>query len=256
MAESILEHEISRQICLLKETALETFGIMLTDEHLSKFLHYTHLLLEWNQRVNLTAITDPAGIMVKHFLDSMIFVQWIQNEYSKEYPQVSLRIGDLGTGAGFPGIPIKILLPETEVYLIDALAKRITFLDIVIDELGLSQIYACHARAEDIGRNPLYRESFDLIAARAVAELPVLLEYAIPLLQIGGRLLAAKGLDPEKEISSAEQAFRLLNCSLDHLEKYRLAKGADHRSLVIVKKSGRTGDKYPRPAGKPKKNPL
>ncbi|NLI92882.1 MAG: 16S rRNA (guanine(527)-N(7))-methyltransferase RsmG [Peptococcaceae bacterium] len=252
MSEYNLDLEIRSQLQYLKDIALKGFNLELTEAQLSKFLRYTHLLLDWNQRVNLTAIIEPAEIMIKHFLDSMVFVRWIKNVY----PQHTLSLGDLGTGAGFPGIPVKILLPEVHVILIDALAKRVNFLDTVINELELSNIQPCHARAEDIGRDPVYRERLDLITARAVAELPVLLEYAVPLLKVGGRLFAAKGLDPEGEIVSSEKALKLLNCEIEHLEKYRLAEGADHRSLIIIKKNGRTSDKYPRPAGKPKKNPL
>jgi len=167
-----------------------------------------------------------------------------------------LTLGDLGTGAGFPGIPVKICLPQINITLIDALAKRLNFLNEVIVELDLKDISTCHARAEDLGRNSKYRESFDIITVRAVAELPVLLEYAIPLLKVGGKLYAAKGVDPEKEIVSAQKAFKILNCEVENLDKYKLAEGAEYRSLIIVKKNEKTSDKYPRQAGKPKKEPL
>jgi len=244
--------EITKQMQLLAKRALDGFGLELTIDQINYFIKYTFLLLEWNEKINLTAITDPEDIVIKHFLDSLVFVQWINHYYKTQ----RIKVGDLGTGAGFPGIPIKIVLPDVELILIDALAKRITFLNEVIKALNLAHVETIHSRAEDIGRDPEHREGFDLLTARAVAELPVLLEYASPLLRVGGRLFAAKGVDPEDEINSAQNALRLLNCEVEHLVKYRLADGADHRSLIIIKKVAATPAKYPRQAGKPKKNPL
>jgi 16S rRNA (guanine527-N7)-methyltransferase len=252
MLENDFQTEIFKQLKFLKEKAFLGLDLELTDHQLEKFALYTNLLLEWNEKINLTAITDLREIMVKHFLDSLVYVRWLK----KYYPKGKILLGDLGTGAGFPGIPLKILLPDIEVILIDALAKRITFLKKVIADLELLKIKTFHARAEDFGRDLEYRESFDVIVARAVAELPVLLEYASPLLRIGGRLMAAKGINPEEELRSAGKALQVLNCSYEHLEKYSLAEGADHRSLLVIKKIGPTPAKYPRQAGKPKKSPL
>lgn len=236
----------------LKIKAQECFNLELTQVHLAQFFLYAQLLLDWNERMNLTSIIDPEEIVIKHFLDSLIFVKWL-NYY---YPTGKIFLADLGTGAGFPGIPIKILLPKVKVVLIDALRKRINFLNEVNTKLQLQNIDTYHARAEDFGRNNNYRETFDVTVARAVAELPVLLEYSSPLLKVGGRFLAAKGVDPENEVRLTKNAMQVLNCSLEQLEKYSLAEGADYRSFIIIKKTKSTPSLYPRPAGKPKKNPL
>ncbi|UWG97257.1 16S rRNA (guanine(527)-N(7))-methyltransferase RsmG [Dehalobacter sp. DCM] len=237
---------------MLKDKSELDLGIELTEDHVKKFKRYATLLLEWNEKINLTSITEPAEVVTKHFLDSLVFVRWIDRYYSNSEPMIA----DLGTGAGFPGIPIKIVRPKTKIVLIDALAKRINFLNEIINELKLEKVEICHARAEDIGRHKKYREIFDLTVARAVAELPVLLEYATPLLKVNGRFIAAKGIEPEKEIRLADKAMLLLNCELEHVENYSLAEGADYRSLIIIKKIKNTPAKYPRQAGKPKKDPL
>lgn len=247
-----LRQDITQQLDFLKTKTNKDLNLDLSEEQLEKFLLYTELLLEWNKKVNLTTITSPSDIMIKHFLDSLVFVKWIK----RYYQQKKIVVGDLGTGAGFPGIPINIALPEVRVVLIDALAKRINFLKEVKLKINLDKIETCHARAEDIGRKSEYREAFDVVVARAVAELPVLLEYAIPLLKVGGRLIAAKGIDPEREICSAKKALQVLNCEYEYLDKYKLAEGADHRALIIIKKVACTSQKYPRQAGKPKRDPL
>lgn len=237
---------------LLRQKAFDEFEISLSDAQISRFIHYGRMMLEWNEKINLTAITDPEEIIIKHFLDSLVFVKWA----AKLYPAGNFNFADLGTGAGFPGIPFKILYPEVRVVLIDSLAKRLTFLNEVIKQLELTKIETCHARAEDIGRDKQFREMFDIVSARAVAELPVLLEYTIPLLKRNGRLFAAKGVEPEKEIGLAERAMKILNCQVEHLDKYSLGEKADHRCLIIIKKLKHTLPIYPRQAGKPKKSPL
>ncbi|XOF55152.1 MAG: 16S rRNA (guanine(527)-N(7))-methyltransferase RsmG [Dehalobacter sp. 4CP] len=243
--------DLKEPLSVLHDKVRDVLSLELSAEHLEKFEQYTLLLLQRNEQMNLTAITDPAEIVIKHYLDSLVFVKWIMHYY----PNGQIVIADLGTGAGFPGIPIKILLPQIKVVLVDALAKRIHFLQEVCDSLGL-KVETCHARAEDIGRSKAYRQRFDITVARAVAELPVLLEYATPLLKVGGRFIAAKGIDPENEITLAKNALRILNCEVEHVEKYSLAEGADNRSLIIVKKILNTPAQYPRQAGKPKKTPL
>lgn len=252
MSEGELKAEINKQAEYFRIKAQEDFKIDLNSEQLEKFKIYTELLLEWNKKINLTAINDPRDIMIKHFLDSLAFVKYIIDYY----PDTKIRIADLGTGAGFPGIPLSIVLPDVHIVLIDALAKRVNFLNEVIKELELKEIITLHARAEDAGRNKQYREFFDLTVVRAVAELPILLEYASPLLKVGGRLMAAKGIDPEKEFDSADRALNVLNCEQEHVDKYRLADGADYRSMIIIKKVDFTPGRFPRQAGKPKKNPL
>ncbi|NLM20882.1 MAG: 16S rRNA (guanine(527)-N(7))-methyltransferase RsmG [Peptococcaceae bacterium] len=246
------DQQISRHIDVLKNMAMANWDLHLNEIQLSQLTAYTVMLLDWNKKINLTAITDPAQIMIKHFLDSMVFVKKL--DYF--YPQKKLLLADIGTGAGFPGIPIKILRPQINITLIDSLAKRISYLDHVIEALNLKGIKAIHARAEDIGRDQEHRECYDVVVARAVAEFPVLLEYCTPLLKIGGRFIAAKGLDPEKEILLAKNALNVLNCQIELYENYKLAEGADHRSLIIVRKTGQTLAQYPRKPGKPKKDPL
>jgi len=240
------------ELLVLKERALEKFGITLDDRQLAMFARLTEMLLAWNEKINLTTIIEPEDIVIKHYLDSLAFIPWIRR-YSVGQ---NVRLCDLGTGAGFPGLPIKIAMPELKLTLIDSLAKRINFLNQVILTLDLPDVITCHARAEDIGRVADYREKFDIVVARAVAELPILLEYAVPLLKVGGVLLSAKGVDPENEIRRAQKALAVLSCKVEHLEKYSLAEGADNRSLIIIKKILPTASKYPRQAGKPKKNPL
>lgn len=252
MADIMLNEQMSYLLQDLKYKTHEILNLELTDSHLQQFEKYTALLLAWNQKMNLTTITEPSEIMIKHFLDSLVFVKWLDNRKSPN----KLVLGDIGTGAGFPGIPIKILRPDINVLLIDSLKKRTFFLNEVINQLELNSINVIHSRAEDIGRDKLYRESFDIITARAVAELPVLIEYAIPLLKVGGMLYAAKGIEPDKEISAAQNALKLLNSKIEQLEQYRLTEDAAYRSLVIIRKTEKSSEKYPRQAGKPKKNPL
>jgi len=244
--------KISWHVNALKDMAMAYWGLDLSETQIKQFAAYTVMLLDWNKRINLTAITDPEQIMIKHFLDSMAFVKKLDYYYA----QKEILLADIGTGAGFPGIPIKILRPQINITLIDSLAKRIAYLDHVIEGLNLTGIKATHARAEDIGRDKEHREVYDVVVARAVAELPVLLEYCTPLLKIGGRFIAAKGLDPEREISLAKNALNVLNCQIEYYENYKLAEGADHRSLIVVKKTAKTLAQYPRKPGKPKKDPL
>lgn len=158
---------------LLNRLTLERLDIQLSQDQVEKFSTYADLLVQWNEKVNLTSITEPEEIILKHFIDSLALVSFIQGN----------KLADIGTGAGFPGIPLKILLPEVEVYLVDSLAKRLDFLEVVIEELELKKVKTIHARAEDFARDPKYRETFDCVTSRAVARLPVLLEYAVPLLK-------------------------------------------------------------------------
>ncbi|NLP43989.1 MAG: 16S rRNA (guanine(527)-N(7))-methyltransferase RsmG [Peptococcaceae bacterium] len=235
-----------------QNTARRLFDIDISEAQLKQFAIFTDLLLEWNERINLTAITELDEIMVKHFLDSLIFCKWLDRSSFKE----NIVLADLGTGAGFPGIPLKIIFPQMKIVLIDSLNKRINFLNIVKKELCLENLETHHARAEDIGRDINFRQTFDIVVARAVAELAVLLEYCSPLLKVGGHLLAAKGQNPEAEVTSSQRALAELNCKLEMIEKYSLAENADKRSLIIISKTGNTPQKYPRQAGKPKKKPL
>ena len=175
--------------------------IMLSEEQLQKFYKYMKLLLEWNEKINLTAIIEPKEIILKHFIDSLSIIKYIKNKNS---------LVDVGTGAGFPGIPIKIVLPEIKVILIDSLNKRITFLNEVISQLDLKYIEAVHSRVEDFARNKEYREKFDVATARAVAQLPIILEYLIPLTKVKGNIICMKGNKIDEEIKKSKKAISVL----------------------------------------------
>ena len=214
----------------------------LTARQLGQFETYYAMLADWNTRVNLTAITDPEGVAKKHFLDSLAAASYLKQGAS---------VVDVGTGAGFPGLPLLILRPDLKVTLIDSLQKRLVFLDAVLKELKLSAI-CVHARAEDAGQNPLYREKFDVALTRAVSALPVLCELTLPLVKVGGLSIAYKG-DAAEELKSSENALKLLHASAE-----RVIIPADYgaRELVLLKKTGSTPKQYPRKAGTPAKSPL
>jgi 16S rRNA (guanine527-N7)-methyltransferase len=241
------------------DKAIELAGVNLSVHQIQQFWTFGKLLLEWNERINLTAITEPRDIVIKHFLDSLFFVPFLRAEEDRINGRNSgqeLMIADLGTGAGFPGIPLKIALPYLHITLIDSLTKRLNFLQEVIKELNFNQITTYHARAEDAGRDNAYRGKYDIVTARALADLPVLLEYAVPLLKVGGVLLAAKGKAVEEEVDRSKQALKLLNCQVETIKQYKLGEDAEHHSLLLIRKTGATSLKYPRKAGMPKKMPL
>ena len=207
------------------------------------------MLQEWNQKMNLTAIADSEEIAVKHFLDSLTGVRLVN------FSKVESLI-DLGTGAGFPGIPLKILFPEMAVTLADSLNKRITFLNNVIEQLELFSISAIHGRAEDLARKPEYREQFDVCASRAVANLATLSEYCIPFVKIGGQFLSYKGPDADREVQEAENAIYRLGGRFKTSDHFTLPPWQDERVLVLIRKEKATPKKYPRQAGTPSKKPI
>lgn len=206
---------------------------------------YAELLTEWNQKMNLTAIVDPEGIRVKHFLDSALALRCLH---------LSGRVVDVGTGAGFPGLVWAILRPDLKITLLDSLQKRLTFLGEVCRELGV-HAELVHARAEDGGRDPALREQFDCATARAVAGMNVLCEYCLPFVKAGGVFAAFKGPQLEEELPGASNAIRVLGGKLDSVERYELP-GGDQRRLAVVRKVRSTGKQYPRQGGKIKKDPL
>lgn len=230
----------------LKIKAEEKVGIRLNENQLRQFALFGELLLEWNKKVNLTRIIEPEQVIVKHFLDSLILAG---------YP-LGDKICDIGTGAGFPGIPLKIALPSLEVTLIDSLRKRIDFINIVINELRLTSVHARHFRAEEFGRQTNNRCYFDSVTSRAVAGLPVLLEYALPILRIGGFFYAMKSVQVEEELKTINKPLEILGGSLDRVEEINLGPLAEHRTLVVIEKVGETPKQYPRKAGMPEKKPL
>lgn len=214
-----------------------------------QFNKYYELLIDWNNRINLTAITDKEEVWLKHFNDSVSIDKIIDmNEINS--------VIDVGTGAGFPGIPLKIMYPHIKLTLLDSLDKRIRFLNTVVDELGLSDVTTIHGRAEDIARNVLYREQFDLCVSRAVASLPVLTELCVPFVKVGGCFISYKSEKAKEEIKEADRAITLLGTSLSGVEEFNLSNTDNLRVLIKLDKINSTPDDYPRRAGIPGKKPI
>ena len=226
---------------------VEKLGIELNDYQVKQFYNYMKLLIEWNKKINLTAIIDPEDIILKHFIDSLTIAKYI-NEKDK--------IADIGTGAGFPGIPIKILNPENEMLLVDSLNKRIKFLEMVIQEDKLKNIKVLHGRAEEIGRNKAYRGNFDVVTSRAVAKLNILLEYMLPLLKLGGKCICLKGPNIEEELEEARNAIKILGGQIDKIEQMELPYSDNRRNIIIIKAVKQSPNKYPRKPGTPTTSPL
>lgn len=225
------------------------FGITLSAKQVAQFGAYERELLEWNQKFNLTAIRDVEGIRAKHFLDSMsCSLAW------REAPP--RRLVDVGTGAGFPGIVLKILYPGMRLTLVESVGKKANFCRHIVQTLGLDGVEVLTARAEDVGRNPKHREKYDWAAARAVANLPVLAEYLLPLVRVGGGMLAQKGESGPAEAQAAENPLKLLGGCLRQLIPVELPGVAEERYLVVVDKSAATPPTYPRHVGIAAKRPL
>lgn len=228
---------------------LEQTGVEITDAQLEKLNRYKELVLEWNQKFNLTAITDDEEFDIKHFYDCLLPLKEAEVKEAKS-------IIDIGTGAGFPGIPLAIMMPEASFLLLDSLKKRIGFLEVVIEELGLNKVKAIHARAEELGRSPKYREKYDLCISRAVASLDTLSEYCIPFVKVGGYFVSMKGSSGMEEVKEAKNAIEQLGSKLKSAKEYELIEGDHKRFLIIVEKTKNTPKKYPRAGGKPKSKPL
>ena len=233
----------------LLEQGLSQLNIQFTDKQIEQFMKYYDLLIEKNKVMNLTAITDLNEVMTKHFLDSVLISNVL--DMSDFYTLV-----DIGTGAGFPGITIKILFPHLKVTLIDSLNKRLKFLDDVISELELDGIETVHGRAEDLGNNDLYREKYDLCVSRAVANLSTLSEYCIPFIKKDGVFASYKASDSEEEINNSKNAIKILGGSISKVCETALPVTEVKRNIVIIKKDKCTSKKYPRKAGTPSKEPL
>ena len=236
---------INRELLLEKA---EENGILLDDNSLDRFDEYSRFLIEYNEKVNLTAITDPEEIAIKHFLDSIMLTKAI--EIKKNATLV-----DVGTGAGFPGIPLKIAFPNLKVTLLDSLNKRINFLNEVIQALELEKIQAVHGRAEDAAHDNVSRETFDFCVSRAVANLSTLSEYCLPFVKVGGWFVPYKSGKLEEEMKTGKGAIRKLGGELEDVISFHLAN-EDERNLVRIHKTDRTGKKYPRKAGTPSREPL
>lgn len=230
-------------------SALEELSVSLNDHQIAQFLQYYELLIEWNQKFNLTAITDFKEVTIKHFIDSLSLVRL--------FPDLNGRyLIDLGSGAGFPGIPLKIAFPELSVVLADSLNKRVVFLNEVIDQLSLTPGCAVHGRAEDLAHRADFREKFDICVSRAVAPLIVLSEYCLPFVRVGGAFVAYKGKEVQEELLDASRAISLLGGQLQTVDTFFLPGSGADRTLISVAKTRGTPAAYPRKAGTPRKCPL
>lgn len=228
---------------------LADLGYPLTEHQKKQYERYFELLVEWNEKINLTAITEKDEVYLKHFYDSIapIVQSLIENR--------PIRLLDIGAGAGFPSLPMKILFPELDVTIIDSLNKRINFLHLLAEELGLNGVHFYHGRAEDFAQDKAFRAQFDIVTARAVARMQVLSELTIPYLKVGGRLLALKASNAPEELEEAKTALNLLFSKVEDNLQYALPNG-DPRYITIVEKKKETPNKYPRKAGMPNKRPL
>lgn len=230
----------------LKEIT-EKMDIILSNRQAEQFYEYMLLLLDWNQKINLTAITEPNDIIVKHFVDCATIAEEIDNE---------AKVIDVGTGAGFPGIPLKILKPDLSLCLVDSLNKRITFLLEVMKKLELKKVEIIHSRAEELGREKAYREQFDISVSRAVAPLNVLLEYVSPFVKVGGEIICMKGSNSENELKEANKALRILGVVLKEKREFNLPGTNIGRSILSFDKKNVTPKTYPRKPGTPKNKPI
>ncbi len=254
---------------LLEQGARQLLGLCLTAQHLAAFQSYYDELVAWNQRFNLTAITNYQQVQIKHFLDSLTCLlalppvpenAWPEKPLPETLPVSTawrpLLCIDVGSGAGFPGIPLKIIRPELRLTLLEATQKKTAFLQHIVDLLGLKDVEVVTARAEELGQDAHYRERYDVVVARAVAELPVLAEYCLPFARQGGRFVAQKGSDISEEVEQAQGAISLLGGALKEIRRIALPDLSGERSLVIINKVRPTPREYPRRTGIPSKRPL
>ena len=229
------------------EKYLNVLKIELKEKQIKHLYEYMNLLIEWNKNINLTAIVEPKEIILKHFVDSLTISKYITEN--------SILI-DIGTGAGFPGIPLKILRDDIDITLVDSLNKRIKFLNEVINKLNLSNINTIHGRAEEIGRNINYRETFDYATSRAVANIATLSEYLIPLIKKNGKCIYMKGPDLEEELEKGKKAISVLGGNLEIKEEFELPYSDIKRTIIIIEKKKNTPTKFPRKPGTPSKEPI
>ncbi|HEY3342252.1 MAG TPA: 16S rRNA (guanine(527)-N(7))-methyltransferase RsmG [Anaerolineae bacterium] len=231
------------------QDAAQAVGVPLNEAQAAQLLRYRDLLIEWNARFNLTAITDDAAILTHHFADSLTALRAFK-------PAAGQTLLDLGTGAGMPGIPLKIAQPGLDVTLMDSTGKKVTFCQAVIDDLLLPGISAVKERAEEAAHKPAYREQFDIVVARALAPMPVLVEYLLPFVRVGGCCVAMKGGDAASETEQAARGIQTLGGALARIEQVTLPGLTDQRALVIIEKQAPSPSQYPRQAGKPRTSPL
>jgi len=228
---------------------LQEKGISLSEKQLDQFEAYFTTLVEWNEKMNLTAITEKTDVYLKHFYDSITASFYF--DFSKPF-----HLCDVGAGAGFPSIPLKIVYPHIEVTIVDSLNKRISFLNHLADVLNLENIHFVHDRAETFGVNPAYRETFDVVTARAVARMSVLSEFCLPLAKVGGHFLAMKALHAKDELDSAQKAISTLGGKVEKVHTFTLPMEDSERTILIIKKEKQTPKKYPRKPGTPGKSPI
>ena len=222
-------------------------GVRFSVEQIDKFHKYMNLLIEWNKKMNLTAIIEPSEIILKHFIDSITILKEIKDQE---------MVVDVGTGAGFPGIPLSIMNPTLKITLVDSLNKRLIFLQEVINELDLKNVELVHARAEEFGRNKKYREKFDVATSRAVANLATLSEYLLPLVKINGKAISMKAGNASQEIEDAKKAIKTLGGNINNIEEFNLPQSDIGRTIIIIDKIKGTPGKYPRKPGTPAKEPI
>ena len=224
---------------------LKELNININDKQNEQFYDYMNMLIEWNEKMNLTAITDPQEIIQKHFIDSLTIKKYINEED---------KVVDVGTGAGFPGIPLNIVDDKAKYILVDSLNKRINFLNEVIEELSLENIKAIHSRIEDFGKEN--KEQFNVATSRAVAPLNVLLEYLLPLVKEGGICICMKGANIEQELEESKKCLEILGGKVEKIEQLELPQSDIKRNIIIVRKVGKTPEKYPRKSGLASKEPI
>ncbi len=227
----------------------ELLGLELTPEIQRAFSLYADHLLAWNKNINLTAITDPEAIEMRHFLDSLTVIRAVPL-------QRGLRVIDVGSGAGFPGLPLRLVYPHIELTLLEATAKKAAFLEHIVKLLKLTNVHVLNARAEDAGQDAASREQYDLALARAVAQMPVLVEYMLPLCRVGGRCVALKGENAVAEVRQAENALRIVGGHVEKVIQVELPQVTETHHLVVIEKVAATPPRYPRRAGIPGKRPL
>lgn len=231
----------------LLKSIFQKYKIEASEKQIEQLAKFYDLVISWNQKINLTAITDKKEFAFKHILDSVLPYAC----FSK-----NARLVDIGAGAGFPSIPLKILRPDLDVVMVDSLNKRINFLNLVIDNLGLEKIRAIHGRSEDLSNDFMFREKFDYGVARAVAALPTLLEYVLPFVKVGGQMFAYKSIQAQAEISQSTRAQNILGGRYAETKKYTIFEISSERNVVVINKQNRTPAGYPRKGNKPKSNPL
>lgn len=228
---------------------LAQHGISLSNQQLDQYETYYRLLVEWNEKMNLTGITEREAVYIKHFYDSISLSFFV--------PLSNVRsIADIGSGAGFPSIPVKIAFPQIKVTIVDSLNKRITFLKHLVEQLGLTDVDCVHGRAEDIARMGIHRDQYDLVTARAVARLAALNELCLPFAKSGGLFASMKGADPTEEVEEARYSINALKSELRDVKSFQLPVEDSKRHIVLIEKKGSTPAKYPRKAGVPIKTPL